>query len=99
MRIYAQNNPLKRMENCFQLFKNNVSWFVLLVFLSGKGSSRMFGSSVSIKQVSYESYANKFNHPQSKTKWLSQALKEGLLVFQIQGVGLRVFYRQLGRRM
>ena len=25
MRIYAQNNPLKRMENCFQLFKNNVS--------------------------------------------------------------------------
>ena len=23
--IYAQNNPLKRMENCFQLFKNNVS--------------------------------------------------------------------------
>ena len=69
----------------------------------------MFGSSVSIEQVSYESYANKSPiyvslinvqvNPQSKTKWISQALKEGLIVFQIQGVGLRVFYRQLGRRM
>ena len=69
----------------------------------------MFGSSVSIEQVSYESYANNSPiyvslikvqvDPQSKTKLLSQALKEGLLVFQIQRVGLRVFYRQLGRRM
>ena len=69
----------------------------------------MFGYSVSIEQVSYESYANKSPiyvslinvhvNLQSKTKWISQALKEGLIVFQIQGVGLRVFYRQLGRRM